>query len=96
MNTQVRFGTRADGTADRPHLQRGIDAARASLLGLQDAGGHWIFQLEADCTIPAEYILMMHYLDEIDAALEARSPGTCARIRLRTAAGPCTTAASST
>src|SRR5262249_21330952 len=27
---------------------------------------------EADCTIPAEYVLMMHYLDEIDTDLQMR------------------------
>jgi squalene-hopene/tetraprenyl-beta-curcumene cyclase len=31
-----------------------------------------LFELEADCTIPAEYIMMMHFLDEIDAALEVK------------------------
>lgn len=31
-----------------------------------------MFSLEADCTIPAEYILMMHFMDEIDTALERR------------------------
>ncbi len=38
----------------------------------QHADGYWLFELEADCTIPAEYIMMMHFLDEIDAALEAK------------------------
>ena len=49
-------------------VQRGRDA----LLKLQRADGHWSFELEADCTIPAEYIVMMHYLGEIDAALQAK------------------------
>jgi len=40
--------------------------------GAQDAQGYWLFELEADCTIPAEYIMMMHFLDEIDAALETK------------------------
>jgi squalene-hopene/tetraprenyl-beta-curcumene cyclase len=32
-----------------------------------------VFELEADATIPAEYVLLRHYLAEpIDAALEAR------------------------
>ena len=43
--------------------------AREGLLALQRPDGHWWFELEADCTIPAELILMMHFLDEIDAAL---------------------------
>ena len=31
-----------------------------------------MFELEADATIPAEYILLQHYLDEIDDELEQR------------------------
>lgn len=34
--------------------------------------GHWVFELEADATIPAEYVLLEHYLDRIDAPLQAR------------------------
>jgi squalene-hopene/tetraprenyl-beta-curcumene cyclase len=51
---------------------RAIDSATAALLQQQHANGYWLYELEADCTIPAEYIMMMHYLDEIDAALEAK------------------------
>jgi squalene-hopene/tetraprenyl-beta-curcumene cyclase len=53
-------------------LDRAITAARDALTRLQHVGGCWQFPLEADCTIPAEYIMMMHFLDEIDAALEAK------------------------
>jgi squalene-hopene/tetraprenyl-beta-curcumene cyclase len=53
-------------------LNQSIDAARDELLNRQDEQGYWVFELEADCTIPAEYILMMHYLDEIDSSLEAK------------------------
>ena len=52
--------------------ERAINIARDALLARQDASGHWLFELEADCTIPAEFILMMHFLDEIDAALEPK------------------------
>ena len=46
--------------------------ARATdwLLSRQHDDGHWVFELEADATIPAEYILLQHYLDTIDAGLE--------------------------
>jgi squalene-hopene/tetraprenyl-beta-curcumene cyclase len=54
----------------------GLDAAIArsvdSLLSLQHEDGHWVFELEADATIPAEYILLQHYLGTIDAELEQR------------------------
>ncbi|MGH6719128.1 MAG: squalene--hopene cyclase [Alphaproteobacteria bacterium] len=49
-------------------------ATRASeaLLGHVRADGHWAFELEADATIPAEYILLRHFLGESEPALEAR------------------------
>jgi squalene-hopene/tetraprenyl-beta-curcumene cyclase len=37
---------------------------------MQKPDGHWVFELEADVTIPAEFLLLMHYLDEIDAEVE--------------------------
>jgi squalene-hopene/tetraprenyl-beta-curcumene cyclase len=49
-----------------PDLNSAIGRATAALLALQKPDGHWLFELEADATIPAEYILLQHYLDEID------------------------------
>ena len=57
--------------SDSP-LDHAVQEARDALIARQDSSGYWLFELEADCTIPAEYILMMHFLDEIDAALEAK------------------------
>ena len=42
------------------------------LAAAQRADGHWVFELEADATIPAEYILYRHYLADIDEALEKK------------------------
>jgi squalene-hopene/tetraprenyl-beta-curcumene cyclase len=53
-------------------LDRAVADARDALLARQERQGYWLFELEADCTIPAEYIMMMHFLDEIDAALEVK------------------------
>jgi squalene-hopene/tetraprenyl-beta-curcumene cyclase len=54
-------------------LEKSIASAADALLGLQQADGHWVFELEADDTIPAEYVLLRHHLGEpVDAALEAR------------------------
>ncbi len=58
--------------SDQRSLDRTLEAARQALIGLQSEHGYWLFELEADCTIPAEYILMMHFLDEIDPALQAK------------------------
>ena len=53
-------------------LERAIQRGSKALLGLQHPDGYWCFELEADCTIPAEYILMMHYQGEIDEGLERK------------------------
>ncbi len=61
-----------NSSLNEPTLDRAIRRARDGLLELQDRDGFWVFELEADCTIPSEYILMMHYMDEIDEGLQAR------------------------
>jgi squalene-hopene/tetraprenyl-beta-curcumene cyclase len=57
---------------DSSPLDRTIAEARDALIAQQNEKGYWLYELEADCTIPAEYIMMMHFLDEIDAPLEAK------------------------
>jgi squalene-hopene/tetraprenyl-beta-curcumene cyclase len=57
---------------DFSELERAIRHAVNALLDLQHPDGYWCFELEADCTIPAEYILMMHYTDELDPQLESK------------------------
>ncbi|HEY7302456.1 MAG TPA: squalene--hopene cyclase [Xanthobacteraceae bacterium] len=47
-------------------LEGRIESATRALLERQKADGHWVFELEADATIPAEYVLMRHYLGESD------------------------------
>ncbi|MGI9418555.1 MAG: squalene--hopene cyclase, partial [Geminicoccaceae bacterium] len=55
---------------DLPDLSLTIaDVARA-LEAEQRQDGHWCFELEADATIPAEYVLLGHFLGEIDQALD--------------------------
>ncbi|NIN33833.1 MAG: squalene--hopene cyclase [Gammaproteobacteria bacterium] len=53
-------------------LAEAIQEAKDELYRHQHADGHWIYELEADCTIPAEYILMNHFTGEIDDSLEKR------------------------
>ncbi|TRX00917.1 squalene--hopene cyclase [Candidatus Methylobacter oryzae] len=53
-------------------LDSAINQAKTQLISLQNQNGYWVFELEADCTIPSEYILMMHYMDEIDEALQTK------------------------
>ncbi|MCG8694172.1 MAG: squalene--hopene cyclase [Minwuiales bacterium] len=49
-----------------------IDDARQSLVELQRPDGHWVFEFEADATISSEYIMLTHFLDDIDPVLEAK------------------------
>jgi len=50
-----------------------VDRATAALVAQQRDDGHWVFELEADATIPAEYVLLRHYLGEpVAADLEAK------------------------
>lgn len=51
-------------------LDRVVERAHAALGGKQNDDGHWVFELEADATIPAEYVLLEHFLDRIDQPLE--------------------------
>ncbi|MDB5449652.1 MAG: shc, partial [Phenylobacterium sp.] len=51
------------GRASQSLDQRIADAAEA-LLALQRDDGHWVFELEADATIPSEYLLLRHFLGE--------------------------------
>ena len=60
-------------TIDRAELDTAIARATEALLKLQRPNGHWVFELEADATIPAEYILLTHYLGETpDLELERK------------------------
>src|SRR5580698_299716 len=45
-------------------LDGSISAATDAILRDQRPDGHWIYELEADATIPAEYVLLVHYLAE--------------------------------
>ena len=49
-----------------PTLEQRIERAAAALFDCQRPDGHWVFELEADATIPAEYVLLKHYLGESD------------------------------
>jgi squalene-hopene/tetraprenyl-beta-curcumene cyclase len=60
------------GRVRAPGLDEAVLRASESLLALQHADGNWAFQLEADTTIPSEYILLQHYLGRIEPELQAR------------------------
>ena len=45
-------------------MEGAIRAATDAILAQQRPDGHWVYELEADATIPAEYVLLVHYLAE--------------------------------
>ncbi len=68
-------------------LDDAVARASAALLRRQRPDGHFVFELEADATIPAEYVLLEHFLDSHRARagaahrqLFARDPGRARRL----------------
>ncbi|OYY91731.1 MAG: squalene--hopene cyclase [Sphingomonas sp. 28-66-16] len=58
--------------------------AADALSRAQKDDGHWVFELEADATIPAEFVLLKHYLGEPrDSELEAKIGVYLRRIQSR-------------
>ncbi len=54
-------------------VDEAVARAAEALAKVQRPDGHWVFELEADATIPAEYILLRHYLGEpVDLDAETR------------------------
>jgi squalene-hopene/tetraprenyl-beta-curcumene cyclase len=54
-------------------LDQCIASATDGLLAYRKGDGHWCFELEADATIPAEYVLMRHFRGEpVDAEIERK------------------------
>src|ERR1700732_5158797 len=61
------------GEATRqPSLDTVIARSVESRLSLRHWDDNWALQLKTDATIPAEYILLHHYLGTIDPALDKR------------------------
>ncbi len=62
---------RAQDAPSPEALERHISLASKALLARQHDDGHWCFELEADATIPAEYVLLRHFRgEEPDLELE--------------------------
>src|ERR1700716_4234796 len=63
-------------------LEASIASATSALLDDRRPDGHWVFELEADSTIPAEYILLRRYLGEpVDAELERKIANYLRRVQ---------------
>ncbi|MDB5413190.1 MAG: Squalene-hopene cyclase [Rubritepida sp.] len=58
--------------SDNDSLEQAVAAAARHLLERQRPDGHWVFELEADATIPAEYLMLYHFFGRIQPEKEAR------------------------
>src|SRR6202166_700852 len=82
MSSEMHSGNKTVGIESGGALEAAIASATQALLGYRQPDGHFVFELEADCTIPAEYVLLRHYLGEpVDAALEAKIANYLRRVQ---------------
>ncbi|MCA8273443.1 squalene--hopene cyclase [Burkholderia sp. AU30280] len=63
MNDLTEMATLSAGAVPAG-VDTAVSRATDALLAAQNADGHWVYELEADSTIPAEYVLLVHYLGE--------------------------------
>src|SRR6201985_478250 len=82
ISSKMEPGDSTVGIGTDAALEASIASATRALLDFRKPDGHWVFELEADCTIPAEYVLLRHYLAEpVDAALEAKIANYLRRVQ---------------
>jgi squalene-hopene/tetraprenyl-beta-curcumene cyclase len=80
--TDMHSGNDSPGIEDAAALETSIASATRALLDLRQPDGHWVFELEADCTIPAEYVLLRRYLGEpVDTVLEGKIANYLRRVQ---------------
>ena len=53
-------------------VQRTLNRAASALADRQADDGHWLFELEADATIPSEYMFLHYFMRTVDKEREAR------------------------
>jgi squalene-hopene/tetraprenyl-beta-curcumene cyclase len=82
MSSKMHSGNQPVGTEAGGALEAAIALATQGLLGYRQPDGHFVFELEADCTIPAEYVLLRHYLGEpVDVVLEGKIANYLRRVQ---------------
>ena len=79
-------GTVQDASLNPASLDESVAAAARNLLDCQRPDGHWVFELEADATIPAEYLMLHHFFGRIQPEKEARIGRYLRRIQREQAA----------
>ena len=74
MTAQIHTLRPGEGSPAHLMMSAGETAADAAsnLLALQRDDGHFVFELEADATIPSEYIFLNHFLGDPEPEIEAK------------------------
>src|SRR6267142_881184 len=81
MSSQMHSVNKSAGI-ESGALEASIASATRALLDCRRPDGHWVFELEADSTIPAEYVLLRHYLGEsVDTVLERKIANYLRRVQ---------------
>ena len=58
----------------KPELDGAIQRTQRYLLSVQNhVDGHWCGELEADCSLTAEYLMLMHFLNKVDPEKEKKA-----------------------
>ena len=71
QNQDVVFPGSASRSATDP-LAHAISRAQENLLRLQHPDGYWVGELFVDSTLCSDYVLFMHWADEVDAVLQEK------------------------
>src|SRR5258705_3148611 len=81
MSSQMHSVNKSAGI-ENAALEASIASAAGGFLGFEKPVGLWVFKLEADSPIPAEYVLLRHSLGEpVDAVLEAKIANYLRRVQ---------------
>ncbi len=67
-----KLGKVMENKITKDPIDLAIDNALYSIVEQQDPKGYWCYELETDVTIPSEYILMMHYVGDIDKKIQGK------------------------
>ncbi len=54
-------------------IEQAIENSHTFFLSNQQSTGYWCFPLEADSTLVADYIMLMHYIGHVDPKLEKKA-----------------------
>src|ERR1700755_2133091 len=82
MSSKMPPGNEPAGVGTDAALEASIHSATRALLDMRQPDGHWVFELEADCTLPAVYVLLRPYLGEqVDAVLEVKITNYLRRVQ---------------